>query len=91
MSLQDGIVVALVLGALALAAAMTPSVRRWFADGRTEPLVDPSQDITVESIDGLPGWYHYRFRNRVLPRGRRHASPPDATVHRRDDPRERTR
>jgi hypothetical protein len=67
-----------------VALALSPAVRRWLRTGGERPLVDLSQDIRTESIDGLPGWNHYAFRNRIRPRGRRHAAPPDAVIHRRD-------
>jgi len=81
--MPDAIVIIIIVAALIL--ALSPSARRWLRSGRSERLVDPNQNITIGSIDGLPGWYRYTYRNRVLPRGRRHGEPPGATVRRRDN------
>jgi hypothetical protein len=68
---------------LVAVAALSPAVRQWFRTGGERPLLDPRQDIQVESIDGLPGWNRYPFRNRIRPKGRRHVAPPDVVVRRR--------
>ena len=78
----DAIVVVVIVVALVL--ALSPAARRWLRDGRSERWVDPNQNITVDTIAGLPSIYRYTFRNRFLPRGRRHAAPPDARIHRRN-------
>jgi hypothetical protein len=78
---------AFVLGAILIAIGLVawPAARRWFRSSGSRPLVDPDQNITIEeAVPGVPGWYQTRYRNRVLPRGRRHKAPPGAVVHRRD-------
>jgi hypothetical protein len=60
-----------------------PRAQRWFRNGKSEPLVDPEQNITVNMIDGLPGLYETNYRPRHLARGRRHKTPPGVVVHRR--------
>jgi hypothetical protein len=79
----DAIVVVVIVVALVL--ALSPAARRWLREGRSEALVDPNQNITLDSISGLPGIYRYTFRNRFLPRGRRHAAPPNTPIRRHDD------
>jgi hypothetical protein len=79
--MDDAIVVILLLIAAFLVAL--PSVRSWFRNSRSERLVDPEQNITIDPIPGLPGLYQTNYRPRVPIRGRRHPAPPGTVVHRR--------
>jgi hypothetical protein len=60
-----------------------PRARRWLRNGHAGPLVDPEQNITIDMIDGLPGFYETNYRPRRLARGRRNPAPPGAVIHHR--------
>jgi hypothetical protein len=83
----DAVVVIVLLTVIGIAA--WPTARRWLRGGASRPMVDPTQNITVDPVDGLPGIYQTTYRQRPMARGRRrYRAPAGTVVHQRraEDP-----